>query len=337
MYKINIKDTLKTSVGEIPSVSTKLNIIDKLGAFLVRFNVGRMKYKIKPGLYCTGNPDINSPALVTANYKLTFDILRKELSGIDAWIMVLDTKGINVWCAAGKGTFGTEELIQRIYLTGVLELIDHKTLIIPQLGAPGIEAHKVKKVTGANIKYGPVRASDIKEYIQNNFKATENMRRITFNMIDRAKLVPVEFTVSLPFLLGYIALIVILKLTGLVDIMKYIVPVTGAIIAGTILIPIFLPLIPFRAFTAKGAILGGLWAVIYVLFISDQSNIPLQLLIFILLLTPISAFLALNFTGATTYTSPSGVRKEIKKAVPIMIMSFLSGLVLLILNILKVI
>lgn len=69
-----------------------------------------MGYTIDPGLYALGNPDESSPVLVTANYKLTFDRLRQSLPKLDAWVLVLDTKGINVWCAAGKGTFGTGEV-----------------------------------------------------------------------------------------------------------------------------------------------------------------------------------------------------------------------------------
>jgi len=36
------------------------------------------------------------------------------MPGRNLWILILDTKGVNVWCAAGKGTFGTEELVFRI-------------------------------------------------------------------------------------------------------------------------------------------------------------------------------------------------------------------------------
>jgi len=66
----------------------------------------RMSYAISPGLYAVGNPTKESDVFVSANYKLSFDVLRRELKGFNAWILVLDTKGINVWCAAGKGTFG---------------------------------------------------------------------------------------------------------------------------------------------------------------------------------------------------------------------------------------
>jgi CO dehydrogenase/acetyl-CoA synthase gamma subunit (corrinoid Fe-S protein) len=76
----------------------------------MRWGIGRHRYRIEPGLYAVGTPGSDSPVLVTANYKMSFDALRRELGGLDAWILVLETDGINVWCAAGKGTFGTEEV-----------------------------------------------------------------------------------------------------------------------------------------------------------------------------------------------------------------------------------
>ena len=71
---------------------------------MVRWGFNRDKYKVAPGLYKIGNPGFKSDVLLTANYKLTFDTLRKNLSGLNIWIQVIDIKGINVWCAAGKGT-----------------------------------------------------------------------------------------------------------------------------------------------------------------------------------------------------------------------------------------
>ncbi len=97
--------------------------------------------------------------LVSANYKMSFDRLRQALSGLDLWILVIDTKGINVWCAAGKGTFGTEELVGRIAQVGLGDVVKGRGLILPQLGAPGVAANEVLKRTGFKVVYGPVRAS----------------------------------------------------------------------------------------------------------------------------------------------------------------------------------
>ena len=81
---------------------------DYCGTIGARLGLNRSTYLITPGLYCTGQPTPASPVVVTANYKLSFDALRKELSGESVWILVLDTRGINIWCAAGKGTFSND-------------------------------------------------------------------------------------------------------------------------------------------------------------------------------------------------------------------------------------
>ncbi len=87
-----------------------------------------MDYAIDPGLYALGDPDRESPVLVSANYKMSFDDLRSALPGRNLWILVLDTKGINVWCAAGKGTFGTEELVKRIEASHLKEIVSHRSI-----------------------------------------------------------------------------------------------------------------------------------------------------------------------------------------------------------------
>jgi CO dehydrogenase/acetyl-CoA synthase gamma subunit (corrinoid Fe-S protein) len=150
---------IQVSGAVVPLVSTGLNSIDFLGAVMVRWGIKRDNYRVNPGLYAIGSPGPESNVFVTANYKLTFDNLRKNLSGMDGWILVLDTKGVNVWCAAGKGTFGTKELVSRIRLVSLEKIVNHKRLILPQMGATGVAAHKVKEETGFNVHYGPVRTS----------------------------------------------------------------------------------------------------------------------------------------------------------------------------------
>ena len=94
---------------------------------------------------------------------------------------MLDTQAINVWCAAGKGTFGTEELVRRIQAVGLRDVVNHRVVILPQLGAPGIAAHEVKKQSGFKAEYGPVRAADLPEYLKSH-EATPEMRRMHFTL-----------------------------------------------------------------------------------------------------------------------------------------------------------
>ncbi len=325
---------IRTPKGIVPVVSTYLHFKDILGAWKVRWGIGRMNYKINPGLYAVGKPDHTSPVLVSANYKLTFDALRKELSGMDCWILILDTKGINVWCAAGKGTFGTSELIGRIAKTRLPGIVSHRRLILPQLGAPGVSAHEVTKQTGFSVVYGPVRAKDIKAFLDSGFKATQEMRTVKFTMRDRLVLTPMELVSAIKFSLMVFGVLFLLNLFvtrpfGLADLIAYM----GAIITGTVITPIFLPVIPGRAFAWKGWLMGLLWTLGFIWY--SGWFVPGSLLLaigYLLVLPSLSAYLAMNFTGSSTYTSFSGVIKEMKTAVPLIAVSSGVGLVLLLIN-----
>lgn len=325
---------VETQVEPVPVVATKLDWKDKLAAISVRLGFKRMSFSLRPGLYAVGQPDRNSYIFVSANYKLSFDCLRKNLEGLNAWILVLDTAGINVWCAAGKGTFGTEELIKRVRTTKLFLLSPRGTLILPQLGAPGVAAHEVARRTGFKVVYGPVRAADIKHFLQNDLIASEEMRQVRFNLFDRLVLIPVDLWLVIKYLL--LAFLILLALLSLgVNLIKWksLYPYLGAILIGSVLVPIFLPWIPGRAFSWKGSLLGLLWALFVNLnqgFLSSSSADWIRAGTNFFLLPSIAAFLALNFTGSSTYTSLSGVVKEMKIAIPVIIVSSLLGLGLLI-------
>ena len=137
---------LRLGTRAIPLVTTRLSLRDRAGSLMMRLGLRRKDYRVLPGLYAHGQPTSESPVLVTANYKLSFDALRKELEGIDAWLLVLDTKGVNVWCAAGKGSFGTAELVSKMERLRLKEIVSHRSLILPQLGATGVSAPETARL-----------------------------------------------------------------------------------------------------------------------------------------------------------------------------------------------
>ena len=288
-----------------------------------------MGHIVKPGLYLLGNPTPDSLVFVSANYTLSFDAVRTALAGADCYILVLDTKGINVWCAAGKGTFGTEELVRRIVSSGLANIIRHRTLILPQLSAPGISAYEVKRWSGFVVEYGPVRASDLPEYLKTR-KATPEMRMVQFPMKDRLVLTPVELVhVILPTIA---ATIILYFFAGS---LAALAAITTAL-AGTVFFPVLLPFIPTHDFSTKGLILGGIAAISFAFSFATNSTMPfwenVLIPIVLLLITPaLTAYLALNFTGCTTFTSRTGVKKEIFKYVPTMTLMVVSGILLSIL------
>ena len=338
-YIINdhwIEGELKTDAGLVPQVATKLIFSDRLGAWKVRWGINRMDYKINPGIYAVGKPDKNSHVLVTANYKLTFDMLRKELADLNFWILVLDTKGVNVWCAAGKGTFGTKELINRINKTKLDRIVSHRTLILPQLGAPGVSAHEVSRNTGFKVIYGTIRAVDLKEFLSSGMNATEEMRKVRFSFYDRLVLTPIELVSKIKTSLMIFGILFLLNLIAsnpfsIIDFYGY----TGALLVGCVLTPMLLPWVPGRAFSWKGWILGLIWVATLIFLrgmpYTSLSDI-LQTMGYILVFPSVSAFCSMNFTGSSTFTSFSGVQKEMKIAIPLITVSIGLGSLLLLIN-----
>jgi hypothetical protein len=320
----------------VTTVTSDWNLKDYLGATRVRMSLGRNNYAVKPGLYQLGNPDKSSEVFISSNYKLSFDILRKNLSGLNAWILVLDTKGINVWCAAGKGTFGTNELIRKITDNKLQNVVQHRKIIVPQLGAPGVSGYKVKDATGFTVKFGPVRACDIKEYLSSKGSVDESLRQVSFNFMDRLILAPVEIVNSLKYLL--IVVIALGIVTGINIVGKSItfsieqtfIPIlliVSAYLAGAFLTPVLLPWIPSRYFSMKGLIMGSL--VFLLIFFTARAMLDTVAIFgWFFFSLAISSFLAMNFTGASTYTSLSGVKKEMKIFVPIQIGLIVVGLFL---------
>jgi hypothetical protein len=312
---------------DVVKIDSKLTFKETLDHFLVRLGIKRFAFTVEPGLYALGDPSPDDPVLVSANYKLTFDILRKTLINQNLWILILDTHGINVWCAAGKGTFGTEELANKIEGTGLFNKVRHRKLILPQLGAPGVEAHKVQEKTGFRILYGPVLAKDITEYLNSGFKATEGMRKKNFPFKERTELTPLELVQSWKVLLilgGLSALLtVIFGGFSSLSISMDLVPSLLAVAAGAVLTPMLLPWIPARAFAVKGAVIGLITALIFLLLVPFS---PGKMLFIISGITAVSSFLAMNFTGASTYTSLSGVKKEMRYAVPFQIFLVVFGI-----------
>jgi len=302
--------------------------------------VGRMHYTVDPGLYALGEPNERSPVLVTANYKMSFDRLREALSKRHVWILVLDTKGINVWCAAGKRTFGTDELVRRVEFSQLNRVVSHRELILPQLGGPGVAAHKVKKRTGFKVLYGPIQATDLPAFLDAGMQATPKMRRKTFTMLERVVLIPVELVSALKWSLLILPAFFLLGGLGassgfwngvLTDGLFAVLNLLGALLAGAVLTPILLPWLPGRAFSQKGLIMGLITTLFITLFGAFYLNIRqdyMNILAWFFLTPAFSAYLAMNFTGASTYTSLSGVKKEMRWAVPLEIVGGVAGLTL---------
>jgi acetyl-CoA decarbonylase/synthase complex subunit gamma len=297
-----------------------------------------MHFTVDPGLYALGNPGPGDHVFVSANYKLSFDRLREALFGRNGWILVLDTKGINVWCAAGKGTFGTEELLQRIASSNLEKIVNHRTIILPQLAGPGVAAFDVKRRSGFKVIYGPIEASDLPSFLDLGFKAAPSMRTKSFTISERLVLVPVEVISAIK--VGVIILAAMFLTSFLLTgasigvAIRYSYNAALAlllgIIAGAVVTPLLLPWLPGRSFSLKGLYPGIAVVAIFLLlqWHGQTGKEAFELYAWLPIIPSVSTYLGMNFTGSSTYTSLSGVRKEMRRAVPLQIAGATFGLVI---------
>jgi hypothetical protein len=231
-------------------------------------------------------------------------------------------------------------LVGRIRASGLEQVVNHRELILPQLAGPGVSAHQVKKLSGFKVVYGPIRAKDLGAFLDAGLKATPEMRRKTFTTWERTVLTPVELVGAMKA--GVFILPIFFFLGGLGGPGSYWIKAWNhglfavqalllAILAGAVLTPVLLPFLPGRAFSLKGFWLGMIAAVILVTIRGvDFATTAgfLEILAWLLLVPATTAYLAMNFTGCSTYTSLSGVKKEMRFALPMEIAAGFVGLVL---------
>jgi len=328
-----VKGEVDTFAGPVPRISTTLTSADHLGSLRVRLNVRRSDYRVKPGLYAVGAPDDTAPVLVTGNYKLTIDHVRRELTGRDVWLLVIDSRGVNVWCSAGKGIFSTDEVVRMVREARLAQVVSHTRLVLPQLSATGVAGHEVRRQSGFNVTWGPVRATDIPAFLDAHMKAAPEMRRVVFPMRERAKLTGVELSMlwGKEGLVG-VAAAAALSLAAfalapslLLPVLMFAASAVLAVVAGALVTPVLLPWLPGRAFSAKGAVAGAIviapvlgWAV-------ASPSAPVWAWGALSAGVALASFVAMNFTGSSTFTSPSGVEREMRKAIPLQLVGAVGG------------
>lgn len=306
---------------------------------------------IQPGLYKVGNPGPESIVIVTANYELTYYTVMRTLAkdSIDAWVLVCDTAGINVWCAARGIHFDSDDVIHMIRLTGLHDVVNHREMILPQLAAAGMNPTMIRERTGFRVRYGPVRIQDLAKWmkLERPRPKPKEMATVTFNLRER-----MEMTVAhIPFLFaallwipiatlvtGLLAINVILFL-ALPSIFTFAVPISLSIVAillqfvlalfgNAFTLGLIFPILPSKgnSFLRRGVGLAGI-------------TLPLAAVIMILLAVPWTVFvswltvqfilsitLTMDFAGMSSVSDPKVIRMES----PLMLVTLIVGSIFII-------
>lgn len=300
----------------VSRLSSQLNTADKIGTLKVRLGINRYDYKVPSGVYAIGNPVMGAPMFVTCNYKLTVDLIRSSLDGYDCFLLILDTDGINVWCAAGKGSFSSRELIYQLHKYQVKKRLGVGSVYLPQLGASSMEPHLVRQYTGIKVHYGPVDGRDLPVFIDKGFKATKEMRTVTFDLKERMILTPLEMILYFKYAVVFMGFSLFLSLISFLlgNEVSMALLVSSAqislsgLVLSTIIFPLMLPIMPFKSFSYNGYLLGLilLIPIFYKpLFPLISLNIAMAIGMMVMM-----GYITFNFTGTTPFTSQSGVELE---------------------------
>jgi len=167
---------------------------ERWNAFLCRMGRFGARSRVPPGLYALGTPGEDSPAVLTASYRFTFDLLRRGLAGVGCWVLVLDTRGLDVASAAAGGRFSTDEVVTGILASRLERVVRHRRIVLPGLAAPGVDASEVRARTGFESIAGPRGLDGLADLLEGRPRVEA---RVTFTAWDAVALVPSEVGRSL--------------------------------------------------------------------------------------------------------------------------------------------
>ncbi len=286
-----------------------LSLKNSLKLFLAYF-FRWIGFPIEPTLMKIGNPTSESPVFLTCNFVLTVKRVLKEIENIDCYLLIAPSRGINVWCGACGDDFNTDSVLSILKTSGIGDLVSHRTLILPQLSAPGIDPVIIKKKTGWDSKFGPVYAKDIPSFINQNFNKSETQRIVRFSVSQRLEIATLYFfmlilIVSIVFWITAIFLPILSPILFLDTVLIFIITIYGSML---ILPSISTGTGKIKIWIYEGIII--LLIVLFDLFIIFNIFYLVWNIIFSLLITII---LAEDFHGLTPiYKSELGAKAWMK-------------------------
>ncbi len=123
------------------------------------------------GIYEIGNPDENSPVLITTNFALTYFIVSGEIEGsrVPTWLLVKDTEGRSVLTAWAGGEFSGDDVGIFVKKSGIMDKVKHTELIIPGYTA-AIALDVEEELPGWTITVGPREAAHIPAFLKERQK-----------------------------------------------------------------------------------------------------------------------------------------------------------------------
>jgi ubiquinone/menaquinone biosynthesis C-methylase UbiE len=292
-------------------VSLKNSLIDLWALF---FRILPPYPKVRPGLYSIGHPSPDSPVLVTGNFDLTVRRLLKALDGkLDAWLLVVDSGGINVWCASGGGFLTSDKIIAALHASRLENVVSHRQLVLPQLSAVGVDGNEIRQKTDWSIDWGPVRAVDVPKFVEDGFQKSEDMRSVHFPVLDRLEMVSGT--------LGFYGLLLLVPVA--IFWRSSLLPIAIAMIGLSYFYALIMPWLPGKDGLRKSVSITVTAIVGVIAFSMIWDSVPpRELFNRIMGITALSVFIAGEFQGMSPL-----MRGEQANWVPEAMIAFILGLI----------
>lgn len=298
-------ESVRNTIVPLPIYFT---LMDYARAFISWVFLFMRTFAIKPGLYHIGELDENAPLFVTANCYLTVFLLARRLRNKKIRLLIIDTKGINVWCSAGKGQFSANEIIEKAAKWGLLAGKGRIKMVLPKFSLSGVNLDELRK-NGIVPIIGPLYAKDVPAFLEKEKLRNQTDDVVQFGLKSRAfTALPTAIQFFYYFLGAYVIS------------MGYVIPGMIWIATGLAFIyPLLFPWLPGKLFAVKGLFLALLVSILNFLihYGSVKEQLPLTIFIF-----ATSVFIALSYTGNSAVSNYTSVRKETARFLPVVVILY---------------
>jgi acetyl-CoA decarbonylase/synthase complex subunit gamma len=137
-----------------------------------RFNIytdPRKPVAVEAGLKTLGEPDENSPVLLTTNYALTYYTVEADIksAGVDCYLLVVDTEGVSVEAGVAGRILTAETTADAFKESEISQKVKHKYLIVPGLAAR--LSGEMEDLIGWHILVGPKDSSGIAGFLKKSW------------------------------------------------------------------------------------------------------------------------------------------------------------------------
>jgi acetyl-CoA decarbonylase/synthase complex subunit gamma len=130
----------------------------------------RKPVAVDPGVRTIGNPDENSPVLMTSNFALTYYTVEQDVesTGKSAYLLVVDSEGTAIDSGVAGRKLTAETVADAIKDTKLEEKVKHRKLIIP--GKAARISGEIEELSNWQVLVGPRDSSGIPKFLQEKWK-----------------------------------------------------------------------------------------------------------------------------------------------------------------------